>query len=297
MLIRPWDDSDTDWWVGLRLAWQPTFGEKQLRSLAAGRIADFVHRAVAWRDGSRVGFASVARRPGHDEEFALVLVAPERRGEGIGSVLFADLVSQTSDRPLTAAMPDDDDRSVAVAQHWGFQIVSHAVRSRFDLRPTSPYPHHALGRGRRVRVIDGASSASDKAWLGPLVAESDTSPEAVELGWHSTVDDFERMFPGIVWVVIEEDGRPVAAASATPHDGDAWLLIYTGVLPDHRRQGLARLAKMHLHATVAERGGVSLTTDNEARNTAILELNASLGYERVGGEIRLRREPQSRAAS
>jgi len=286
--IRPWSDADTDWWVGLRLAWQPTFGEAQLRLLAAGRIADFAYRAVALRDGARVGFASIACLPGHGEAFALVLVPPDRRGQGIGSALFAELVRESSDDTLMASMPDDDQRSLAVAEHWGFRVVSHAIRSRFDLRPGKPRPIDALDG--QVRVIDAASPDWDKLWLSPLIIDSDTSPEAIELGWHTTLDDFERMFPGIVWVVIEEDGKPIAAASASPQEGDAWLLIYTGVLPSHRRQGFARMAKVRLHAVVAHRGGRSLTTDNEARNTSILGLNESLGYERIGGEVRLRRE-------
>ena len=287
MEIGPWNDSDTDWWVGLRLAREPTFGEAQLRLLAAGRIADFAYRAVARHDGSRVGFASIARLPGHDEAFALVLVPPERRAQGIGSALFAELLRESAGETLSAAIPDGDQRSLAVAEHWGFRVVSHAIRSRLDLRPGQPQPIDA--RDRDVRVIDAASPASEKLWLSPLIIDSDTSPEALELGWRTTADDFERMFPRIVWVVIEEDGKPIAAASASPQEGDAWLLIYTGVLPSHRRQGFARMAKLHLHAVVTERGGRSLTTDNEARNASILGLNASLGYQRIGGEIRLRR--------
>ena len=286
--IEPWNDTDTDWWVGLRLAWEPAFGEAQLRLLAAGRIADFAYRAVAWDDGSRVGFASIARRPGHEEAFALVLVPPEKRGQGVGSALFADLLRESAGVTLSAAMPDDNERSLAIAEHWGFRVVSHAIRSRLELGPGQPGPIDLLDH--RVRVIDAASPASDKLWLGPLIIDSDSSPEALELGWRTTADDFERMFPRIVWVVIEEGGKPIGAASASPQEGDAWLLIYTGVLPSHRRQGFARLAKMHLHAVVAERGGRSLTTDNEARNNSILELNASLGYQPIGGEIRLRQQ-------
>lgn len=33
-----------------------------------------------------------------------------------------------------------------------------------------------------------------------------------------------------------------------------------------------------------------MVTDNEARNAGILALNRSLGYRKVGGEIRLMRE-------
>lgn len=287
MEIEPWDESDTDWWVGLRRAWQPMMGEAQVRLVAAGKIVRFDHRAVAWRDGARVGFASLGRAPGNDDTMASVLVADDQRGSGVGSALFADLLGHTAGRKLMTFMPDGDDVSLSVAEHWGFEVVSHAVRSRLDLR-SAPPGTPSLGE-RTVRVIDAASPVAEKAWLNPLVVESDTSPEAVELGWRSTVADFERMFPAIVWVVVEEAGVPLAAASASPQDAGSWLVVYTGVRAENRRQGLARLAKQCLHAEVAERGGVSLTTDNEVRNAGIRGLNADLGYERIGGEIRLER--------
>ena len=168
--IRPWSDSDTDWWVGLRLDWQPTFGEAQLRMLTAGRIADFAYRAVAWRDDERVGFASIARRPGHEEAFALVLIPPQRRSLGIGSALFAELLRASGDETLMASMPDDDERSLAIAEHWGFRVVSQAIRSRFDLRQVQPRP---IGPAdHRVRVIDTASPASDRLWLSPPVRKA-----------------------------------------------------------------------------------------------------------------------------
>lgn len=293
--IRSWRDTDTDWWVRLRLEWQPTMGEEQLRLLAAGRIAQFAHRAVAWDGGDRVGFASVARPPGHTDDFALVLVPPAYRSRGVGSALFADLLRAVSVDTLATAIPDDDPRSREIAEHWGFRVASHAIRSRLDIPAgQSPPP----GRSDPlIRVIDALSPPFDRRWLSTLILDSDTSPEAVELGWRVTLESLDRMFPETVWVVIEQDGRPVAAASACQQDGTEWLLIYTCVLPGRRGEGLARLAKSHLHAVVSARGGRTLITDNEARNTAILRLNESLGYRRIGGEIRLRREQQSRGSS
>lgn len=289
MQIRSWDEADTDWWVGLRLAWQPMMSsDAQLRLLAAGKIARFAYRAVAWEEEARVGFASIAIPPGHDDSMALVLVPEDKRGKGIGSRLFADLLLHTDGQDLTASMGDDDPVGLAVAQHWGFQVVSHAIRSRYDVRH-DPAPARGNRSPYTFRVIDARSPAADRTWLAPLIRKSDTSPESVDLGWHATLADLETMFPNIVWVVIEDQGLPLAAASAAPRTDEAWLVIYTGVLPDHRREGLARLAKQQLHTVVAERGATTLTTENEARNSGIRALNASLGYEVVGGEIRLRR--------
>lgn len=289
MQIRSWDEADTDWWVTLRRAWQPTMSsDAQLRLLAAGKIARFAYRAVAWEEEARVGFASITVPPGHDDSMALVLVPEDKRGRGIGSRLFADLLRHADGQDLTASMGDDESVGLAVAQRWGFQMVSHAIRSRYDLRRNS-VPAEGNRSPYAFRVIDARSPAADRAWLAPLIPISDTSPEAIDLGWRATLADLETMFPNIVWVAIEDQGLPLAAASAAPRTDEDWLVIYTGVSPDHRREGLARLAKQELHAVVAARGARTLTTENEARNTGIRALNASLGYEVVGGEIRLRR--------
>jgi GNAT superfamily N-acetyltransferase len=282
--IRPWSESDTDWWVALRLAWQPGFGEGQLRLLAAGQVATFTHRGVAWAGGQRVGYTHVAYPPGQDQATAQVLVSVEHRGRGLGSALFANTLAHGPAGPLMTAMPDDDDRSLAVAQHWGFTTVSHAIRSRLDLAAHPSVREDTPGY--TIRIVDSASPASVRERLDLLVQGSDTSPEANDLGWRSTVADFEQMFPGVVWVVVELQGTAVAVASASPKDGGDWLVIYTGVLPEHRRKGLARMAKLRLHTEAAERGARTLTTDNEERNVGVRGLNQSLGYERVGGEIR-----------
>jgi GNAT superfamily N-acetyltransferase len=145
--IKPWKTSDTDWWVGLRFAGQPIMGEAQVWLLAAGKIARFEFRAVAWIEGARVGFASLAQPPGRDDTIASVLVPDDRRGGGIGSALFAELLPKASGRSLLALMPDDNETSLAVAQHWGFEVVSHAVRSRLDLASAQTEP---VGDGGRT---------------------------------------------------------------------------------------------------------------------------------------------------
>lgn len=293
MDIAGWDDADTDWWVQLRLGWQPTFSQSQLRALAGGQIARFSHRAVAWDGPRRVGYAHIAHPPGQQMATAQVLVADPDRGRGVGSALFADLLAQARGAPLTTAMPDQDEPSLAVARHWGFVTVSHAIRSRLDLHAHPPVPTGPAGPagppGCLVRIVDGTSPVDLRGRLDALLRASDTSPEAVELGWNSNLADYEQMFPGVVWAAVEQRGHLVAVASASPHDRQDWLVIYTGVLAAHRRQGLGRLAKTAMHAAAAERGARTLTTDNDARNTAVRALNASLGYQRVGGEVRLQR--------
>lgn len=288
MDIRPWDDADVDWWVALRREWQPTIGEAQLRALASGRVARYVHRAVAWESEQRLGFATIAFPPGEDMAAAQVLVASEHRGRGVGSRLWADLLGSGEAGDLIAWFPDDAVLSRQVAEHWGFEVVSHAITSRLDLRATDRRP--AVPEPFTVRIVEASEDEASKAGLETVLAGSETNPEATELGWRHTVADLERMFSPMLWVLVEENGAPVAMAGAQEQGDEPWLVIYTGVLPDHRRRGLARVAKEQLHAEAARRGARELLTDNEARNDGILALNRALGYERTGGEVRLLRK-------
>jgi len=147
-------------------------------------------------------------------------------------------------------MPDDDPGSRETAEHWGFRLVSHAIRSRLDLSPGMPRP--ASTGSLELQVLDGSAPATGKASLEVLLNRSATYPEAVELGWKSSVAEFEQTFPGMIWVVLQDHSDAVAVASAQPRRHGPWLVIYTGVLPERRGHGLARLAKQHLHALVRQ---------------------------------------------
>jgi GNAT superfamily N-acetyltransferase len=61
-------------------------------------------------------------------------------------------------------------------------------------------------------------------------------------------------------------------------------------LPEVRRRGLARLAKLATIRWAAEAGISSILTANEERNTGIVALNESLGYESIGKETQYLRD-------
>ena len=64
----------------------------------------------------------------------------------------------------------------------------------------------------------------------------------------------------------------------------------TGTHPDHRRGGLAKLAKLGTIAWARERGYETIYTDTDQENAGMLHLNRSLGYRSVGTETQYLRE-------
>jgi GNAT superfamily N-acetyltransferase len=91
--------------------------------------------------------------------------------------------------------------------------------------------------------------------------------------------------------VVLASGAPVAYAFLHV-DPEARLAAneMTGTHPDHRRRGLARLAKLGTIAWAREQGYESIRTENARENAGMLHLNKSLGYRPVGVEAQYLRE-------
>jgi GNAT superfamily N-acetyltransferase len=64
----------------------------------------------------------------------------------------------------------------------------------------------------------------------------------------------------------------------------------TGTLPEFRRRGLARLAKLATVRWAAAQGIAAMQTGNSHENPRILALNASLGYRPVATETHYLRD-------
>jgi GNAT superfamily N-acetyltransferase len=91
--------------------------------------------------------------------------------------------------------------------------------------------------------------------------------------------------------VVLAGGTPVAYAFL--HVDAAFRLAATemsGTRADHRRRGLARLAKLATIAWAREQGYEAIHTDTDEENAGMLHLNRSLGYRPVGMETQYLRE-------
>lgn len=79
--------------------------------------------------------------------------------------------------------------------------------------------------------------------------------------------------------VVVYEGRPVALAwLEVDREGKRATNEMTATLPEFRRRGLARLAKLASIQWAAEKGITSMVTSNDGENPGMLALNDSLGY-------------------
>ncbi len=282
--LRDWRDGDAEPWIRVRRTLPPPISDENLRAIAAGERLPFLFRTVATLEDSPVGWASMSQYSDDRVQRLTLVVAPEARGQGVGSRLWAAVPKPTQSGLMVWADPDDA-RSLAVAGRWGFEPVSRGMTSRAALTSRPPQP--AVPDGYRLSIAE--STAVDDVRVDVILRRSATYPEAA-LESPMTVATLRTMFPTMFWVLVESpDGELAAVSAALREHDDEWFVIYTGVLPSHRRLGLARAVKAQLHAEVWSRGGRWIYTTNEADNHEIRALNASLGYEVTSSELRLLR--------
>jgi GNAT superfamily N-acetyltransferase len=273
-------------------------------SLFAGALAVTFERSLErvrhWRrwqrplfgvvaDGALLGAAQLRAPDEANFEAAVIAVDRDHRGRGVGSSLWRRVradVDVHKDHVMTVVR-DDDQRSLAVVQHWGFAPFQHEVPGVLDL---SGIDDPQAVPGVEVQVHEGFARLAADEELAKAFAASDTSPEAESgqvIEW-SAMLRLAGDVDGLVAVARAADREVVGLAVAAAEADGSWLVMYTGVVPSHRGRGIARSLKEHLHQELASRDVRWVHTMNEVSNAAIRELNARLGYVPQPGAIRLR---------
>lgn len=231
------------------------------------------------------------QKPG--EFFLKVTVSPEARGQGLGELLYRrllDFAAEAGASRLHTSVAGDDSRSRAFAGQRGFVFDYEMLEAELDLSgpaetlpgPAAPLSITSLAEEpaptaalRELYILDRSLSADIPQWAGHM-------PPFEQYAEHILSCDPEA-------VLIARDGAlPVAMAmSSIEEDGLTGYTDMLGVMPSHRRLGLARGLKLRTIAWARRRGLTRLRTHNNAASTAICTLNASLGYRTTGSTIYL----------
>lgn len=252
---------------------------------AAAVRHDMQHRSALARfvvveDGEVLGTMRVRQATAGRLSVA-VAVHAEHRGRGVGGVLFdrvRRLAEQVEPDAVLTGIVNGDERSRAVARHWGFELERQHSISSVDPRgvpPAGPAPpgldvvpleHVGV---RPVWECHEAAVPGDPSGLtrSMSLAEYDATQ------WR---DPDHR--PDLGRAVLEE--RRVVAFSSVDVDVERAWSSMTGTRPEHRGRGLALLAKQHTLNALAGAGVTVAWTGNDAANAPMLAVNTRLGYRR-----------------
>ncbi|MBB5480128.1 GNAT family N-acetyltransferase [Micromonospora parathelypteridis] len=261
----------------------------QLATVLPGEIH---HALVAERSGKIVGAGKLTAEPAFPGTVsALVAVAEDERGRGIGTALAAELAGWAErhlgpEHVVTSTLRDDLDAGRRFAQRYGLVVTRHSVGWRFDLLGRSDElaeraTRTANAAGVRIRVADlQAEEAAIVECIGrtlpglPLPGAED---QEVDLA-HA-----RRVIPDEATVLVAESldapGLPPCGLTVvTPQAGSGdWYTVYTGVAVDRRGRGVATALKAAALEQAYRSGATAVTTHNDDGNEPILRANRAFG--------------------
>lgn len=272
------------------------FASQPERAHVAGWVAEADGKPAGWVR-ARLLWATSAEGVGEVWAF----VAPRARGRGLGAALYNAahahlrgvgmrvLGSWTTGRPgarFLAARGFSPTRKqeilrldIASADLTGLDQLRAGLESEgYELVPLAA----VADRVRELYALDAGATAD----VPGTFAEDDVRLE----DWRVEALGHPQLSHDGSTVVLHR-GEPVAYAFL--HVAPASRMAaneMTGARPDHRRRGLARLAKLGTIAWAREHGYEGILTESDQDNAGMLHLNKSLGYRPAGTETQFLRE-------
>ena len=258
-----------------------------------GRIC---RRMVATNEHDEaIGYSAVVHEPWSPAQhfYVWATVDPQRRGQGIGSALYADarafLHSQGA-ASLTSEVRDDCPASLRFAERRGFTVERHQFESALDLATFDETPYRGVIPALEAAGIRFFSVAdlhdSQEARLKLYALNHTTS---LDVPGVDVVDmpfsEFEQWVLGAEWYrpdgqLIAADGEMwvgLAAVQLLPQSQGAYNLM-TGVIRPYRGRKIALALKLRAVRYAQAHGARYLRTHNDSLNAPMLAINRKLGY-------------------
>jgi GNAT superfamily N-acetyltransferase len=230
------------------------------------------------------GYAFVTRSSVVGSAYAMVRVLPEQRRKGIGTGLVEAAAAAARGIGSESAWgwvgPADAD-SLSFAAKRGFAEVGRDVELTRRLAPgegTVPAEVVELGEAHQAGAYAvSVAAVPDMPTAGAAAAGPFEEWREQELG------------AAIAAFVVLERGAVAGYATLQPTSAPSRLEHgFTGVLPEHRRRGLATALGQAQIAWAAEHGYEELVTTTGVTNTALRRQKSKLGYLESEGPILVR---------
>jgi GNAT superfamily N-acetyltransferase len=250
-----------------------------------------------------VGVAFVDNAPlAHQEgTFEIDLrVHPDWQGRGVGQALYQvvmDHLATPATREVTSMAWQAHPRASRFLLDRGFVEVWQRLDSRLDIADFNWVPYAGLEeqvKSLGVQVKTYAELESDPDRLQKLYALDWTLWQDVPYGQpvvQRTLEQFmaaevnhPEYLPDACFIALK-DAEFVGYSNLLEGD-DGYSVDMTGVIRPYRGKGIATLLKLRGIRYAQEHGKPKLWAVNDSVNTAMLGLNAKLGFVREGANVR-----------
>lgn len=267
-------------------------------------------RHVAELDGKTVAYATANHHTWmfHPHKFVVYIqVHPQFQSRGIGDQLYRHLLEKIAPHnpiKLLSTVQEDQPAALHFAHKHGFVETLRSWNSTldipsFDLALYANAIEHIEAQGYQIKSMSELGDDPEerqKMWIteGLLIRHVPQSePEA----W-PTLERYTKMvfqnsayLPEATCFAIAPDGGWVGMHELWSGKPKPELSIgMTGVLPEHRRKGLALALKLTGIQYAKAHGIQTIHTNNESNNQSILRLNERFGFVRQPARIDLAKE-------
>ena len=249
---------------------------------------------VAEEDGELVGWgrAFVRYEESGGSGQVGISVLPSRRERGIGSALLEQALEHLADAPRVYTVARAEGRSFA--EQRGFRLTHTGLISAVDPRTVDTTELDRATVELRTLAEVGPEEVFAVDSVAALDVPADEPPDRMEFErwrqttWESPDFDFEASYAACV------GGRAVAISyTALDLPRARAANAFTGVLPELRGRGLARLVKLAVIRHLAAAGVLFLVTENDRTNAPMLAVNTRLGFQPHGAHYNYVREPDA----
>jgi len=212
----------------------------------------------------------VAELLGYREIEGTIIIAPERRRQGLGRRLVTLAGQELAERELADWLLVCDESfpgGSAFARTLGGERAYFEHRLTLDpalAQPIKPQPEHLTIR---------QAERTDALAIIAITAEAFGDPPDEVRKWiGNDLDRADRH-----WFVVTHDGEPRGSLRVVSADGGADITAF-GVLPQHQGRGYGRAILSHTIGHLLDRGVTPINIEVETENAAALGLYRSCGF-------------------
>jgi GNAT superfamily N-acetyltransferase len=251
-----------------------------------------------------IGYWDVDRetwmKPGHF--YVKVIVAPEARGQGLGTEMYADALRVAREHGAThleSSLREADMVSFKFAEKRGFQVERHLFESALDLTDFDEHRFDDLTarlNAKGFRFFSLAEAGLNDEHKHKLY-EVNRAAAMDDPGNTGTFPDFYAFSKNVFdasWfraetqiIASHSDHWVGLAAIGIYPDNNYAYNAFTGVSRDYRGRGLAQALKLQTILLAKKEGIRYVRTHNDSKNAAMLAINRKLGYKPEPGYYRL----------